>query len=874
MLFHSDGAPLSASIIDDVDIYNGLVYLRPGVLLPIGTKVDFTYIENNYEYPYLNINGHFSQNPNLLNKFVVFYIIPRESIASARTNRTVYHIIGDSLNEAIDSIEQLNGDLPIAIIGSYNIQQVITSDRTTILDTRVKGGGLVDQDEGLKSVEHNLDNVLDPEAEVFDHLEDIYKDSARFWDIGHYDGEPYPGAAAVVIDVPEHIRPTLPEGDIKDKATKFLAAGVYPVFEYSDRSGLYMTGFSTAIDNLGNIDFSSTTGYWTKQNQSIPGDTVLATTDWSTFDPNVLSTTGADGGQVMSVPQGSGYFQSYLKSTPDACIEWEERYLVHPTGKQYSNPMYSTWEKKRFVDDRPVPNGQLTKGFISLNALYEDKQYRKFSIFSPYRSSSTGDFLQDLGGGIFDIARHLSDQSFSGGRITKTTNISGNSQGPESNYVGMHSGYKGLFRAATHIHAKHALSNLASGAFRNLTGALNSTVGFSVYDVPAKAFNSNYTGTFSMSTQLEMLTEAMRWSMREYGSGSTEYQTTLTGYYDIIQAMSGKSYYPVPHPQYITPDYRVSGGVFTGLSIPATTGLVAIQTPDSDHRITEILPAMMGLWSALSGFAFPTSLSRLDDVPSVVRNTYSGIISGYGKLILTGAWLDGEGSSIADHWYVSHNRHGLVAGSIARDGLRIVQHIQSGHDWVGSASSQAGSTAQSITDYRNDIRTILDTVKTGVHTNTSRAGIHEADLPILLEAYALYDKIYAEERYRGYYQTGIKAVLKGIVSTEGDIQRRAVIDQDLGPFVGTPPTDILRALAIGANHYTSYLSLLQGAFRTTTGNYSYSGSYPIDANLVDKKGGFEYETLDAFADVLWYVGNKFTGDQNYLKLARVHGITY
>jgi len=398
MIFYSDGAPLSTSIIEDVDVYNGLVYTKQEFVPNDTLTVDYTYLEQNYIYPYLNVNAHFTHNPDLIDKFVVFYMLPVESLVASRTNRTVFHEVGDSLAGTIDSIEQLDVDLPVAIIGAYSIQQIIGSDRATILDTRVRGGGLRNPD-GVESTVHTLDEVRtnpDSRPELTPRIEEVYKDSARFYDLGKYDGEPYPGAAAVVLDVPDFLRTSLAEGQIREKASKFLAAGVYPVFEFSERTGEYIAGFSQNISMAHNLDFSGqyTGSYWMPTELNIPSGSVMV--EWPDRYEPALDFTGQDASTVLEVKAGSGFFQSYLKSSPDAVLEWEERSLVALSGNHTPTNQFTSWEKKRFVDTRDVGDGQLAKGYLVAEAQHETKQFRDFAIFSPYRTDQTGNLLKDV----------------------------------------------------------------------------------------------------------------------------------------------------------------------------------------------------------------------------------------------------------------------------------------------------------------------------------------------------------------------------------------------------------------------------------------------------------------------------------------------
>jgi hypothetical protein len=902
MVFYTDGAPLSTSIIEDVDVYNGLVYLRPGIVPTTTMQVDYVYLELNYLYPYLNINGHFSQSPDLINKFVVMYMRPRESSVAAGISRTVFHEIGDSIDGAIDSIEVDNPDIPVAILGAYSIQQAIASDRATILDTRIKGGGLVSK-EGLKSPSHAIEDVFTKpgDEEEKPGIEDTYKDSASFWDIGRYDGEPYPGAAAVVVDVPNHLRDTLPEKDIRQKASKFLAAGVYPVFEFSNRTGLYVDGISqniSQVDNLGlSGAFGSATGtYWTCEGIQIPSGTVL--TGWpSSFDLSVPVRT-EDGASVLEVPQGSGYYQSYLKSSPDAILEWEERTLVAPSGKQNPNPLFSSWEKKRVVDDREVSAGQLTKGHFRLSTDYETKQFKNLSLYSPYRTDATGEIGKDVAEELVriqllnDTLVTLPDRAI----VRRVDNVVTTGLVAESNYVGTHEKYRGLFNLTNLPYPYTYFNVIATGVGSGVLASLGAAGAFNAYNVTGASYDTTLEYTYNMSNQLEMLGDYARLSLDQYGSGSTEYLTALSGFGNALVQMSGAGEFAVSLAKpWINPDYSFAGTVgaqLESVDLSPETGFISVDPSNQDHRMTEILPPLMGIWSASpnnsSGvYDNNSTLQNLDNIlfnslPGLVRDSYSQIVSLYIPNLITGQPKDGGGRDVAKHWYSPHDRYGEFAGALALDGLRVVEHIVSGEGRAGSAAPHSGANENAKTAYRNDIRSILDSAFTGFHETLARGGILDPHTPRLLEAYGLYTKLGLDDaaagggifddsnthlKYSGLYATGMKVMLKSMVTAEGDIQERGIVGQDLGPFSGTPPAEILGALSAGALFDDRYLAPLQGVVKTLTGNYSFGGAYPQDANLNSKVGGREADIFREAARAYVRLNSKFS-DPAFVTISR------
>ena len=302
-LFNGD-APISANLIEDIDVNNGILYLKPEANVKSGFNIDYTYLETTYEYRELNVNSHLSQNPLLLDKYVVFYLLPTKGNNAAR-NRAVYHVIADSIEEGTNSIVLPDQDTPIAIIGAYNIRQLFNADKLSLLDTRSLGGG-IKMSSGPKAAKLNISSPL---IKQDTEIEDFYSEGYRFWDIGNYDGESYPGAAVVAMDLPQDSKNLLPISDLKQRATKHLTAGVYPSLEFTERELPSVSGMSSQISAAYNLDLSD---QYTKETSSteelldtIPSsfegagwllrdlevpDSILVSGDWAGYAPAVLVT--------------------------------------------------------------------------------------------------------------------------------------------------------------------------------------------------------------------------------------------------------------------------------------------------------------------------------------------------------------------------------------------------------------------------------------------------------------------------------------------------------------------------------------------------------------------------------------------------------
>jgi hypothetical protein len=77
ILIYNGDVPLTSNSIEDIDTKNGYIYLNKSLNIVQDLRIDYTYLENTYVYPYINLNGHFNQNPLLLNKYVLIYINSR-----------------------------------------------------------------------------------------------------------------------------------------------------------------------------------------------------------------------------------------------------------------------------------------------------------------------------------------------------------------------------------------------------------------------------------------------------------------------------------------------------------------------------------------------------------------------------------------------------------------------------------------------------------------------------------------------------------------------------------------------------------------------------------------------------------------------------
>lgn len=438
---YKDGTPISIPV-EDVDIHNGLVYFKESVISS-NITVNYSYKEETYEYKDINLNSHFSQSPQLLDKFVLLYILPFKGDGIHNRKKTVYHVVATSVEEAISSINIEDENIPIAIIGAYSIQQVFASDRSKILDTRVYGGGL-NESTGPVSPEHYHDNLIDPST-AESPIESTYIDSNSYWDIGKWDGEIYPGAAAVVMDIPQDLRDAMSVQDIKIKASKFLSAGVYPLFDFSDRELPDVTGWSKQVSCslTGSID--STANGILPITYTLPGGLLDET--WEEEYTRSIPISSMDNGNVLTVST-TGVYIPYIKSSPIAGIEWEERAYTTNLNSPNDTFIFSPWKKVRSFDTRSVPNHQLIKGNLLFTSNDNAKQYRNIRINSPFQYSEAARLktkVATLLGAIY--TKLLSDKvSSQFGNVThQYTDISAGHKALVESYIGLHPAYNFVF---------------------------------------------------------------------------------------------------------------------------------------------------------------------------------------------------------------------------------------------------------------------------------------------------------------------------------------------------------------------------------------------------------------------------------------------
>jgi len=305
-------------MIDSIDATNGMIRLSSAVDTDLVPYVTYRYEENFYTYRGLSVNS--TVDPDVLNKTILFYIIPEKTIP---LNRAVFHLLideQDNIVEAqqddtyvsfvsqatggdtttlidpelgdtdfytgfeiqilsglnagrrlkIDSYNPANNTLSFAVpfeedivngtryrvnkksrdysftdpvssttfnysgwLSTYTaapnyyvllsntfVVQTLSPRDIDTFDIRIRGGGIKEN-----KVEESL--KLQDEAQWY-------------WDVGYWDGQPYPGMGAMVVEIPrsvlKEVGGAFERPQVEEIVKRHMASGSYPVIRYYDRS--------------------------------------------------------------------------------------------------------------------------------------------------------------------------------------------------------------------------------------------------------------------------------------------------------------------------------------------------------------------------------------------------------------------------------------------------------------------------------------------------------------------------------------------------------------------------------------------------------------------------------------------------------------
>lgn len=166
----------SWEIVGDAYVYQKIQINNPQEMLEDAYAIDYSYISDKYRF----INGTFR-------KTVLFH--------------------------SFEEVDEPN----VILLGKIQVRPNSSRESVKITDTRSRGGGI------LSTIGQNIIDEIMPEAN-------------SYWDIGYWDGNPYPENAVIVIRLPRHILKQfggrLTKQEVEASVEKHLAYGVFYIIDY------------------------------------------------------------------------------------------------------------------------------------------------------------------------------------------------------------------------------------------------------------------------------------------------------------------------------------------------------------------------------------------------------------------------------------------------------------------------------------------------------------------------------------------------------------------------------------------------------------------------------------------------------------------
>jgi len=199
-----------SSVVRDVDVHNGIIYLNREYSGDETILVNYTYREDGYVYDKANLNPTEFHTPGVVDRYVVFYLVPYANADGVLRQDCVRHAESSTLGGAINQIPR--NDEPIMILGATQVRQVHDYTEVDITDTRTRGGG-VKWDEFTRARKRNRDIMSTA-------------------DRGFYDGHPYPGNMALFVTLPSELKDTLSKAEIDGTIKRFVEYGTYTFVEF------------------------------------------------------------------------------------------------------------------------------------------------------------------------------------------------------------------------------------------------------------------------------------------------------------------------------------------------------------------------------------------------------------------------------------------------------------------------------------------------------------------------------------------------------------------------------------------------------------------------------------------------------------------
>jgi len=256
--------------IKDVSFSDGIIITDEAISENDNIVCTYTYIEESYVYRgFWRNKSDFARidlNPNMYHTYSDLTYTPSEDKPSKNLfNKVIYFFLKPTIicevdpdynsmvvdredDSMIKDVVQLNKaciyhqiDNPMPQssvdiqIGSVYIRQNTSLHSTVLVDSRTRGGGIIE------SMKDDLRHELEP-------------DSDYYLDIGYYDGEPYQENGVIIIRLDKKVLKEFggmfTQGDVEQKVKRWLGLGVYPIIEYVDTYNKYdMPQYSLVVED-------------------------------------------------------------------------------------------------------------------------------------------------------------------------------------------------------------------------------------------------------------------------------------------------------------------------------------------------------------------------------------------------------------------------------------------------------------------------------------------------------------------------------------------------------------------------------------------------------------------------------------------------
>ncbi len=210
----------------------------------------YFYKENNYQFSSIDINP--LNNPSILEQTLILFIDPDS--ASTTKSQTLYYLIVDVSGKVIQSnwylfdndSESIDGDeLFYKSIPSYLEDEVSENAHIFLDEYSILGDGsslVLGEVFVRETLQPNLLISKDSRQRgggvkqtLIDSAKEKQFETSWFWDLGFWDGTPYPGHATFYVEVPVSIMDgaggIFTANEIKSVVDRHIATGVYPIIK-------------------------------------------------------------------------------------------------------------------------------------------------------------------------------------------------------------------------------------------------------------------------------------------------------------------------------------------------------------------------------------------------------------------------------------------------------------------------------------------------------------------------------------------------------------------------------------------------------------------------------------------------------------------